>query len=133
MKNKELKPTTEQFNTYQALYDYFNAHLFDGELPGIILNFSRKGGACGFFAPNRWHRGETKTHEISINPTHLRAIRLSKSLRPWSTSRPTYADDPRPQEPRARKPRPQLRTRKRKLNILARVARQKPGESPAYK
>lgn len=71
MKNEELKPTTEQFNTYQALYDYFNEHLFDGELPGIILNFSRKGGACGFFAPNRWHRGETKTHEISINPTHL--------------------------------------------------------------
>ena len=67
-------PTTEQWDAYQRLYEYFNNALFAGTLPAIILNFSRKANTCGFFSKNRWSRTDgVKTHEISINPVHLAA------------------------------------------------------------
>lgn len=70
------EPTIEQFSSYQALYHYFNKKLFSGELPPIILNFSRKDKTAGFFAPNRWvsQSGENKTHEISINPSYMARV-----------------------------------------------------------
>ena len=65
-------PTTEQWDAYQQLYNYFNKRLFAGTLPSIILNFSRKANTCGFFSKDRWSRTDgAKTHEISINPVHL--------------------------------------------------------------
>lgn len=68
---EQPKPTPEQFTTYQRLFDYFNAELYNGQLPAVILNFSRKAHSCGFFAPHRWGKGSTTAHEISINPTYL--------------------------------------------------------------
>lgn len=66
-------PTAEQFTAYQALADYFNAQLFGGALPPTLLNFSRKGRHTrGFFAPCRWEKGATTTHEISLNPQLLK-------------------------------------------------------------
>jgi predicted SprT family Zn-dependent metalloprotease len=65
------KPTAEQFKSYQELYDYFNKGLFGGQLPQILLNFSRKANSCGFFAAERWKKEKDKTHEISINPAYL--------------------------------------------------------------
>lgn len=67
-----LTPTDEQFNALNQAYEYFNQKLFDGILPSCLLNFSRKKGTHGFFAPERWRRvGEDKysTHEISLTPT----------------------------------------------------------------
>ena len=68
------KPTPEQFTAYQAMFDHFNRELFAGKdrLPPVLLNFSRHAGAFGFFAPERWKHGQATTHEISLNPTHLR-------------------------------------------------------------
>lgn len=67
-----MKPTTEQFESYQKLFDYFNEHLFGGFLPNVILNFSRKNQVAGFFSRNSWKYNEGKEcHEISINPTSL--------------------------------------------------------------
>jgi hypothetical protein len=67
------RPTEDQFRAYQAMYDYFNRELFEGKLPGIILNFSRRAGTYGFFAPQRWEgSNERVIDEISINPAHLR-------------------------------------------------------------
>jgi len=64
-----LRPTKEQFQNFEALFDYFNKNLFDGNLPNVILNFSRKSGTAGFFSPNNWQSADGKTtHEISINP-----------------------------------------------------------------
>lgn len=66
-----MEPTTEQFEAYQNMFTYFNAELFEGKLPNIILNFSRKGkNVGGFFAPERWVNGDKKVHEISLNPDH---------------------------------------------------------------
>jgi len=66
-------PTSAQFTAYQAMYDWFNAKLFGGTLSPVLLNFSRKSKALGFFAPNRWTSSTSKTHEISLNPSHLGA------------------------------------------------------------
>jgi hypothetical protein len=65
-------PTPEQFSAYQSMYDHFNRALFDGELPQVILNFSRRAGSLGFFAAERWDDGRARTHEISLNPAHLK-------------------------------------------------------------
>lgn len=74
------KPTETQFGNYQALFDYFNEKLFAGSLPEIILNFSRKTNAAGFFAPDRWSSqdGKIKTHEISINPSYMGTVTFER-------------------------------------------------------
>ncbi len=66
-------PTVEQFVAYQALAQYFNERLFGGDLPPVLLNFSRKGQRTrGFFAANRWEKAAALTHEISLNPQLLK-------------------------------------------------------------
>lgn len=70
---ESLQPTREQFEAYRATFAYFNEELFDGNLPEVVLNFSRRARTLGFFAPERWERcdGEARTHEISLNPDTL--------------------------------------------------------------
>lgn len=66
-------PTNAQSAAYCAMWSYFNAVLFGGALDHVILNFSRLARSLGFFAPERWHDGaDNVTHEISLNPAHLR-------------------------------------------------------------
>ncbi|MCC6808572.1 MAG: SprT-like domain-containing protein [Deltaproteobacteria bacterium] len=68
------EPTSEQFAAYRAMFDHFNREVFEGNLPPVILNFSRHAGALGFFAPERWQRiaaDGTTIHEISLNPSYL--------------------------------------------------------------
>jgi len=61
--------TKDQFQTIEALFNYYNKELFGGELNDCLLNMSRKNGAMGFFAPYRWTNKEgVRIHEISINP-----------------------------------------------------------------
>jgi predicted SprT family Zn-dependent metalloprotease len=68
----ENRPTKEQFENFSKIYDYFNEKLFYGNLKSCFLNFSRKGSAVnGFFAPERWYKGDFVTHEISLNPLAL--------------------------------------------------------------
>ena len=67
------KPTPDQFNAYQAQFDYLNKTLFGGTLPPALLNFSRKTSrTLSFFAAGRWSAGEVKAHEISLNPVTLK-------------------------------------------------------------
>jgi hypothetical protein len=66
-------PTNAQFVAYRAMWTYFNAKLFGGALGHVILNFSRLARSLGFFAPDRWRNvGDQVTHEISLNPAHLK-------------------------------------------------------------
>jgi len=66
-------PTNAQFAAYRAMWSYYNAVLFGGSLGHVILNFSRLARSLGFFAPERWRDGANQvTHEISLNPAHLR-------------------------------------------------------------
>jgi predicted SprT family Zn-dependent metalloprotease len=46
-----------------------NKQLFGNKLPNCFLNFSRDSNrVIGFFAPKRWLKTKTFTHEISLNP-----------------------------------------------------------------
>jgi hypothetical protein len=49
-----------------------NVPLFGGALHRVFLNFSHRAKSLGFFAPERWESGDQVTHEISLNPSHLR-------------------------------------------------------------
>jgi predicted SprT family Zn-dependent metalloprotease len=66
-----MNPTQEQFEAYQKIFDYMNQKLFGGSVPPCLLNFSRKAKTYGFFVRDQWQSGDQKTHEISLNPTHL--------------------------------------------------------------
>ena len=74
VRNMLKQPTPQQAAAYQGMYNHFNAELFGGRLPGVILNFSRHAKSLGFFAPERWGRtkGRQTTHEISLNPSYMR-------------------------------------------------------------
>ena len=80
----DSRPTASQFTAYQSMFDYFNASLFGGKLPQVILNLSRMSKAHGFFAPSRWSGRASNSdnlidvifeveamHEISLNPDSL--------------------------------------------------------------
>jgi predicted SprT family Zn-dependent metalloprotease len=69
---KAKTPTLEQFAAYQGAFDYFNARLFDGKLPALMLNFSRKAKSLGFYCPALWLRGSgQEAAELSLNPDLL--------------------------------------------------------------
>jgi hypothetical protein len=70
-RRQDPDPTGDQFGAYGLAFDYFNRTLFDGHLPRIILNFSRRAKSMGFFAAERWRQGTEHTHEISLNPDVL--------------------------------------------------------------
>lgn len=72
MTKRQPSPTNEQFSAYQGMFEHFNRELFDNRLPSVILNFSRKAKANGFFAPQRWEKAKLTSHEISLNPTTLK-------------------------------------------------------------
>ena len=59
MTNKET-PTLKQFQALQGAYTYFNHKLFDGKLPSVILNLSRKSKAMGFACAFRWREAGAK-------------------------------------------------------------------------
>lgn len=69
-----MPPTIAKAQAYQAAYDYFNkavfAVAFEEPLPHAVLNFSRKGHANAFFAPDRWRdvRDGSLLAEISMCP-----------------------------------------------------------------
>jgi hypothetical protein len=64
-------PTGEQFRAYEAAFDYFNRALFSGQLPPVMLNFSRKARSRGFYCTCAWQRKEESVPEISLNPDEL--------------------------------------------------------------
>jgi predicted SprT family Zn-dependent metalloprotease len=68
---EKTPPTTEQFASYQLLFDFFNGRLFGGELPQCVLNFSRHARSYGFFVADIWSSDDNRAAEISLNPDHL--------------------------------------------------------------
>ena len=76
MTTKELNrtienlPTLEQYEKYQAAFDYFNQELFEGQLSPCLLTFSRKSKRIGgYFIRDKWQSGDRTVHEIALNPS----------------------------------------------------------------
>jgi len=63
-----MRPTKEQFEALEKLYDYFNEILFERSLPAVMLTVSRGKKFHGFFAPERWDSEGNRIHEIALNP-----------------------------------------------------------------
>ena len=62
--------TTKQYIDLQTAYDFFNAELFGGKLPQVLITLQRKSHAYGYFSPNKFAgRGtKDKAHELALNP-----------------------------------------------------------------
>lgn len=65
--------TQTEYNTFQTAYDFFNAELFSGSLPAVLITLQRHSKSYGFLAPEKFRgRGEeTVTHELALNPDHF--------------------------------------------------------------
>jgi predicted SprT family Zn-dependent metalloprotease len=63
--------TPAQYRAFQEAYDFFNAELFAGSLPHVLVTLQRHANAKGYFAPERFtDRTEARTtaHELAMNP-----------------------------------------------------------------
>lgn len=61
------------YDTLYAAFDHFNAELFDGRLPPVILVLHRKRNAHGYFWKGMWKRDgdDTEISEIALNPESM--------------------------------------------------------------
>jgi hypothetical protein len=62
--------TADQYLTFQAAYDFFNAALFGGGLPHVLIVLQRKAKSYGYFAAKRFRGRATDAtaHELALNP-----------------------------------------------------------------
>lgn len=60
----------KEYSTWQEAYDYFNAELFAGKLPQVLITLQRKAKTYGYFSPNRFsnRQADTAIHELAMNP-----------------------------------------------------------------
>jgi predicted SprT family Zn-dependent metalloprotease len=68
------KPITQaEYETFQRAYDFFNAELFAGVLPNVLVTLQRHAKAYGYFAAERFvgRASEEVTHELALNPDHF--------------------------------------------------------------
>lgn len=63
-----ISPSRAQYEAFDRIFEHFNQHLFAGALPPVLLTFSRRRGARGWFAPGLWSDGNSKVAEIALNP-----------------------------------------------------------------
>lgn len=70
---REPTPTEAQYGAFARIFGFFNGRLFTGELPQVMLTFSRKASVRGFFASDRWLDADANVlGEIALNPVHMR-------------------------------------------------------------
>jgi len=65
--------TSQEYNALEQAYDWFNADLFEGRLPAVLITFQRKANSAGFFSPGRFaaRNGGSDDHradELALNP-----------------------------------------------------------------
>ena len=74
MQQQTGAPTMIQYSEFDKAYDYLNGALFGGELPKVLVTFSRKPRMLGYYSPDRWERTnnpEDLAGEISFQPRQL--------------------------------------------------------------
>ena len=67
---KHAHITQTEYQAFQDAYDFFNAHLFYGSLPPVLVTLQRHANTRGYFAPERFHGriDRTAAHELALNP-----------------------------------------------------------------
>jgi predicted SprT family Zn-dependent metalloprotease len=66
--------TPAEYQAFQEAYDYFNAELFGGSLPHVLVTLQRHAKTRGYFSPERFSgRNEAKAtaHELALNPDNF--------------------------------------------------------------
>lgn len=68
--DRPLAITPIEYGGLQEAYDHFNAALFDGGLPDVMITLQRKSRSMGYFAPDRFSGRIAKfaRHELALNP-----------------------------------------------------------------
>ena len=56
-------PTMIQYTEFNKAFDFLNGALFGGELPKVLVTFSRKPRMLGYYSPDRWERTKIAFHE----------------------------------------------------------------------
>ncbi len=80
MTNK--RPTEEAYAELQQCFDFYNAELFDGQLPHCLITFQREKRTMGYFSQKRFVRmdGTAKADEIALNPEYFAVVPLIEVL-----------------------------------------------------
>lgn len=71
--NKPDTITQAEYKAFQQAYDFFNAELFAGTLPNVLVTLQRHTKAYGYFSPERFIGRTEKeaAHELAMNPDHF--------------------------------------------------------------
>lgn len=59
-----------EYQAFQQAYDFFNAELFAGALPQVLVTLQRHANTRGYFSPERFagRSKNTAAHELALNP-----------------------------------------------------------------
>lgn len=62
--------TTTEYTNLDEAYDYFNAELFGGRLPFVLITLQRHRSFAGYFSPKRFRarHSQEQTDELALNP-----------------------------------------------------------------
>ena len=62
--------TPAEYQAFQEGYDFFNAELFGGSLPHVLVTLQRHAKAKGYFSPERFigRVTDAAAHELALNP-----------------------------------------------------------------
>ncbi len=74
-------PAPAAYFELQKAYDYFNAELFGGQLPAVMLAQHRHPRSYGYWGNDRWSAGgQKKAGELGMNPEYLKSRPLAETL-----------------------------------------------------
>lgn len=66
--------TQVEYDAFQTAYDFFNAQLFGGDLPPVLITLQRRAKAYGYLSPDRFvgrADSQAAAHELAMNPDHF--------------------------------------------------------------
>lgn len=77
-----MNPTTQAYAELQAAFDHYNARLFGGVIPPVLITMQRESRAYGYFSARRFaHRSAKETtDEIAMNPAYFGIVPLLEIL-----------------------------------------------------
>ncbi len=75
-------PTAQAYAELQGAFDHYNARLFDGAIPPVLITMQRESRTYGYFSSRRFaHRSAKETtDEIAINPAYFGVVPLLEIL-----------------------------------------------------